>query len=93
MLRWARIQGYHKEAEFIVATWPKETEALWELIWEKNCQTVVVLGGHSEFWQNIETAGELTIQRNGDDTTIISSNEDQASIPFTVLNSTYQNIC
>uniref|UniRef100_A0A9J2PH80 Protein-tyrosine-phosphatase n=1 Tax=Ascaris lumbricoides TaxID=6252 RepID=A0A9J2PH80_ASCLU len=72
--------GYHKEAEFIVATWPKETEALWELIWEKNCQTVVVLGGHSEFWQNIETAGELTIQRNGDDTTIISSNEDQAKI-------------
>uniref|UniRef100_A0A914ZTD6 Protein-tyrosine-phosphatase n=1 Tax=Parascaris univalens TaxID=6257 RepID=A0A914ZTD6_PARUN len=72
--------GYHKENEFIVATWPKETEALWELIWERNCQTVVVLGGHSEFWKNIETTGELTIQRNEDDTTIISSNEDQLCV-------------
>ncbi|VDM26764.1 unnamed protein product [Toxocara canis] len=71
--------GYHREAEFIVATWPTESETFWELIWEKNCQTVVVLGGESEFWRGIENAGELRIQRNGDDTTIISSNEDQAS--------------
>uniref|UniRef100_A0A1I7WWS3 Tyrosine-protein phosphatase domain-containing protein n=1 Tax=Heterorhabditis bacteriophora TaxID=37862 RepID=A0A1I7WWS3_HETBA len=37
------LPGYHRQDEFIVSNWPTENEEFWQLVWQKNCQTVVLL--------------------------------------------------
>ncbi|VDD95685.1 unnamed protein product [Enterobius vermicularis] len=73
--------GFHRDAEFIVATWPHESADLWSLVWEKNCQTIVLLAGDEQFWcKTMTTAGDLRIQRMSNDMIILSNKEDQLCI-------------
>uniref|UniRef100_A0A0N5AN08 Protein-tyrosine-phosphatase n=1 Tax=Syphacia muris TaxID=451379 RepID=A0A0N5AN08_9BILA len=75
------FSGYHHNTEFIVATWPKESTDLWTLVWEKNCQTVVLLAGDEDFWcRTIKRAGDLKIQQMNNDMVILSNSEDQLCV-------------
>lgn len=58
---------------------------LWQLIWEKNCQTIVVMGDENCFWTNLKVVGDLLITRDNDDLWIVSNKEDQVTTEFLVV--------
>ncbi|KAK0399150.1 hypothetical protein QR680_002920 [Steinernema hermaphroditum] len=47
------LPGYHRADEFLVANWQTETADLWKVVWEKNCQTLLLIGSDfvaQKFW-------------------------------------------
>ncbi|KHJ93260.1 Protein-tyrosine phosphatase [Oesophagostomum dentatum] len=77
------LPGYHRPDEFIVANWPKECSELWQLIWNQNCQTVVLLG-EGDYWTGIEQVNDLSIQ-HGDNFVLLQNNEDQLCVRIVVV--------
>ncbi|CAI4232912.1 unnamed protein product [Auanema sp. JU1783] len=72
------LPGYHRLDEFIVANWKCETEQLWEMIWSKNCQTVIFLGDQS-YWSGIDRVGDMSIE-HGDNFVLLQNKEDQLCV-------------
>ncbi|TMS39859.1 hypothetical protein L596_006322 [Steinernema carpocapsae] len=71
------LPGYHRADEFLVGNWQTENEDLWRLVWEKNCQTLLLIGSDyiaQKFW-TLEngSVGEMFLERR--DGHVILQNE------------------
>ncbi|CAD5226300.1 unnamed protein product [Bursaphelenchus xylophilus] len=42
------LPGYHRSDEFLVGNWSRECSDLWNLLWERKCQTAVLFGSDAE---------------------------------------------
>uniref|UniRef100_A0A1I8A7S6 protein-tyrosine-phosphatase n=1 Tax=Steinernema glaseri TaxID=37863 RepID=A0A1I8A7S6_9BILA len=77
------LPGYHRAEEFLVANWQTESADLWKLVWEKNCQTVLLIGSDfvaQKFWtMENGPVGEMFLERR-EGHVILQNREDELCV-------------
>ncbi|CAB3406348.1 unnamed protein product [Caenorhabditis bovis] len=73
------LPGYHRLDEFMVATWPHESEHLWRVVWNRNIQTIVLLGEPSAYWQKLVAIDGVMVQ-HGDNFVLMQKEERQLCV-------------